>query len=569
MSGSTTTISRHHPITVAAPRHLLPSDPPETAPMILERDEDFITSVLADLSRPERGQALVSSIASTPAQVKVKEDDPPLSVVKLFQPIQRRFHLALIEAWCDVPGSPRLDPAAVAAAGLVVRRLTARTSDPAGAGLDDFHRRWLVEGWMRSGDRALGWLPVDPGEDGLADPSPQQRASLRATGVAGLDRLLLPLLLEGSESGGQEDVMPMFVAPPETCRATGHTYFYGLIPTASQERAASPADIDAALERLDSGSDFINHLVGPLRGCALTFPDPPGPDRRFDSSWKTAFEELAHADAPAAAEAGGARRRGGSHWQFRQLLMQLAVEFDAFGDGASSRALRTTLRRLRLPCAPHPRLRSGRSVPADQFLRQAVRILLDGEQGVTLEMPLRWPALEPPLRTELRQRLSQLLRERLSALAGRRGRYDREGAVYAIRTFLRLKPCDGCPARTVWSGYSRPFVIAAWYESAAGADPVAISLPDVSDRSQLRSLKPNVSFVVPGKLADLLQSDGADLLEGKSTSSGSLGIQWICGFSLPVITLCAFIVLNIFLSLLNIFLGWLLYVKVCLPFPKK
>jgi hypothetical protein len=564
MSGST--ITRHHPITVSAPRHLVPSDPPDTAPMILERDEDFITSILADLAQPERRHALASSMASTPAQVEV--GGRPVSVVKLFQPIQRRFHLALIEAWCDVPGSPRLDPDAVAAAGLVVRRLTPRTSDPAVAGLDDFHRRWLVEGWMRSGERALGWMPVDPGEDGLADPSPERRASLRATGVAGLDRLLLPLLMEGSESGGQEDVMPMFVAPPETCQATGHTYFYGLIPTASQERAAAPADIDAALERLENGSDCINHLVGPLRGNAFTFPDPPGPDRRFDSSWKAAFEALARADAPIAAEADCTARGGGPHWQFRQLLMQLAVEFDAFGDGASSRALRTTLRRLRLPCAPYPRLRSGRSVPADQFLRQAVRILLDGEEGVTQEMPLRWPALEPSLRAELRQRLSQVLRERLSALAGHRGRYDREGAIYAIRTFLRLKPRDGCPARTVWSGYSRPFVIAAWYESAAGAEPVAISLPDVSDRSQLRSLKPNVTFVVPGKLADLLQSDGADLLEGKTTG-GSLGIQWICGFSLPIITLCAFIVLNIFLSLLNIFLGWLLYVKVCLPFPKK
>jgi uncharacterized protein YggT (Ycf19 family) len=202
------------------------------------------------------------------------------------------------------------------------------------------------------------------------------------------------------------------------------------------------------------------------------------------------------------------------------------------------------------------------------LLLQAARILLEGEPMGTLEMPLRWPELEEGVRDELRQRLSQCLREQLSALVGRRGRYDQEGAVYAIRSFIRLKPRDGCPARTVWSGYSRPFVIAAWYESVPGADPVAIPLPDVSDRNQLRALRPNVSFVVPGKLADLLQSEGSDLLEGKS-GGGSLGIQWICTFSLPTITLCAFIVLNIFLSLLNIFLGWLAYVKVCLPFPQQ
>jgi hypothetical protein len=564
MSGST--LTRHHPITVAAPRHLLPSHPPDPAPLILERGEDFIPSLLADLAHPEGRQALLASIASTPAPLEVQ--GRLVSAVKLFQPIQRRFHLALIEAWCDVPGFPRLDPGAVAAAGLVIRRLTARDAESAPAGLDDFHRCWQVEGWMRSGERALGWLPVDPGEDGLVDPSPQLRASLRSTRVAGLDRLLLPLLLEESQARGEEAVVPMFVAPPEACRASGHTCFYGLIPTASQERAAAPADIDAALERLQSGTDFLNHLVGALRGIGFPFPDPPDSERRFNASWKKAFDALASQEAPVPADGQAPGRGPGPHWQFRQLLWQLAVEFDAFGESASSEALRQTLRRIPLPCRETPVPGWLRTVPADQFLRQAARILLEGEPMGTLEMPLRWPELEEGVRDELRQRLSQCLREQLSALVGRRGRYDQEGAVYAIRSFIRLKPRDGCPARTVWSGYSRPFVIAAWYESVPGADPVAIPLPDVSDRNQLRALRPNVSFVVPGKLADLLQSEGSDLLEGKS-GGGSLGIQWICTFSLPTITLCAFIVLNIFLSLLNIFLGWLAYVKVCLPFPQQ
>ena len=555
---------RHHPISVAAPRHILPSPLPATSPpVILERDEDFITSTLADLARPEGREALVSSIACTPSRLKV--DGRP--VVKLFQPIQRRFHLALIEAWCDGPGSPRLDPAAVEAAGLVVRRLTARPEGSDTDGLDDFHRRWVPERWMRFGEQPLGWRPVDPFEDGVADPSAAVRASLRSTGVAGLDRLLLPLLMADGEGSAEEDVMPMFVAPPETCQASGHTLFYGLISTASQERASAPADIDAVLEQLNSGSDFRRHLVGPLQGGSFNFPDPPQPDRCFDSTWATAFEQLARQEAPRAADAEGGARAAGSHWLFRQLLLQLAVEFDAFAENSSAQALRATLRRIRLPCSKHKWLRSARSVPADRFLHQAVRVLLDREEGVTVEMPEFWPKPEADIGAELHQRLNQALGQRLGELVGRRGRYDREDALYAIRSFVRLKPRDGCPARTVWSAYSQPFVIAAWYESVEGSDPVAISLPDVSDRDQLRSLKPNVSFVVPPKLADLLRNDGSDLMEGKANGA-SLDIQWICGFSLPIITLCAFIVLNIFLSLLNIFLGWLLYVKVCIPFPK-
>ena len=47
-----------------------------------------------------------------------------------------------------------------------------------------------------------------------------------------------------------------------------------------------------------------------------------------------------------------------------------------------------------------------------------------------------------------------------------------------------------------------------------------------------------------------------------------LGIQWICSFSLPVITLVAMILLMIMISLLNIVFFWLPWVRICLPFPK-
>jgi hypothetical protein len=46
-----------------------------------------------------------------------------------------------------------------------------------------------------------------------------------------------------------------------------------------------------------------------------------------------------------------------------------------------------------------------------------------------------------------------------------------------------------------------------------------------------------------------------------------LGIQWICSFSLPVITLVAMILLMIMISLLNIIFFWLPWVRICLPFP--
>ena len=37
--------------------------------------------------------------------------------------------------------------------------------------------------------------------------------------------------------------------------------------------------------------------------------------------------------------------------------------------------------------------------------------------------------------------------------------------------------------------------------------------------------------------------------------------------SIPIITICAFIVLNIFLSLFDLFFSWMLFIKICLPIP--
>jgi hypothetical protein len=43
----------------------------------------------------------------------------------------------------------------------------------------------------------------------------------------------------------------------------------------------------------------------------------------------------------------------------------------------------------------------------------------------------------------------------------------------------------------------------------------------------------------------------------------------ICSLSIPIITLCAFIVLMIFLSLLNIVFWWMAFFKICLPIPVR
>jgi hypothetical protein len=97
-------------------------------------------------------------------------------------------------------------------------------------------------------------------------------------------------------------------------------------------------------------------------------------------------------------------------------------------------------------------------------------------------------------------------------------------------------------------------------------------MPDLSDAK--KGLARGASFDMPPGLANLmngLNSSAAQqaMMTGAGGSTGGLGIRFICSFSLPAISICAMIMLSITLSLLNIFLGWMAWIKICLPLPVK
>ncbi len=121
----------------------------------------------------------------------------------------------------------------------------------------------------------------------------------------------------------------------------------------------------------------------------------------------------------------------------------------------------------------------------------------------------------------------------------------------------------------VWSCYSDPFRIAAWYESG-GRAAAPVPLPDPFDKNVLKSAKQTSSFAVPPSLDERdaeREPDGIVERERLPPGGGGINLTWICGFSIPLITICAFFVLNIFLSLLNIVFFWMAFIKICIPFP--
>ena len=501
------------------------------APAILQRDDnDFIEGTLEDLRTAPSRSALRNDLASASAD----------GVLKLFQPVQRRFHLAVLEAFCDVPGEPRIDPNRIESAGMVIRRIG-----------EDGRR----EGWMRAGARLKGWVPLAGAADVDArhEPTVARRLAAKAIGPRSLARELVDHAAKQHGALLEEHVVPLFVAPPDVCEAASRTLYYGVVPTASSDRAEAPAEGPR-----DFGPEsraFRDHLVGTLNGEAL----------RFDRAGETvspAMRTIADIERGAAGHVA-------SLTLLVRMLQQLAIEFDAFGSSNASRALFAELESIALPLVVRPNEAPRSAVSAGAFLKRCVPILLERETADDApEMPESWPARDAAATARLAQLLSSALAERFKAVQSNAGRFDRANARYQLRAFVRIKPECGCPARTEWSAYTPPFTIAPWYETA-GAPAVQVPLPDPSDRGLLKSLKPGVSFVVPAALNNLFSQDAKKLAAGEGEPpSGTPSLQWICSFSIPIITICAFIVLMIFLTLFDIIFRWMLFIRICIPFPK-
>jgi hypothetical protein len=77
------------------------------------------------------------------------------------------------------------------------------------------------------------------------------------------------------------------------------------------------------------------------------------------------------------------------------------------------------------------------------------------------------------------------------------------------------------------------------------------------------SLGDLVMSVLPWPLHKDLPADAS-----KCGEPGTLGIGMICSLSIPIITICALILLMIIVSLLDLIFRWLPYFILCFPFPR-
>jgi len=539
----------HHAIALGGPAR---GDGPD-APALLAFDEsDFLRALdelLLSASWPARGW---------PQQLANRSLGAAGGAVRLFQPVHRRFSLALLDAHCLGFGEPRLDSRKIVGSGLVLRRFIG----PDNPGSDDLANPRHWQGWMGSESDAQGWVTFASRSALEADPEATQGVAAR-TGSAAVDALLAA---RNQRTKAVERTVPLWVAKPELAQATGRTLLFGLIPTASpaQQRAqASEVQAEVAILRARGSAPrqaFIDHLSPWLKvGVAKA---PPRAGGTFDRSWLTQTRIPDDED------------------EFIAFIEQLAYEFDAFRAGAARwRPRLAALRMWRFNPARLGVWKYDRIDPV-AFLAACARVVrndLGAAAAVTMPhligpAPQSFdPAPPPPAAVLLEALTDEALASVETIAVGQplpRGPYEEEDARYAVRAFVRVKgddPRSGteCPPRLVWSAPSRLFTIAPWFEST-GRPPPPIALPKL-DRASLARLKPSTSFMLPPEIRRLVNPNGAQAMLAGNPRRSSFGIDWVLQVSMPIMTVCALVSMTVVLTLLDFVFRWIPFAQILIP----
>ena len=157
---------------------------------------------------------------------------------------------------------------------------------------------------------------------------------------------------------------------------------------------------------------------------------------------------------------------------------------------------------------------------------------------------------------------------------------DMRDAWYVMRLVYERPDCAPFHS-TVVSAPTRPFQMAGFFDSDAPARPIRIGLPVDISPAGLRKFDKNAVFVMSDMLCGQVDRfKGLGLVDIvlsvlpwpfhkplRVPEKGPCGTGMMCSLSIPIITICALILLTIIVSLLELIFHWLPFFTVCFPLP--
>lgn len=164
---------------------------------------------------------------------------------------------------------------------------------------------------------------------------------------------------------------------------------------------------------------------------------------------------------------------------------------------------------------------------------------------------------------------------------------DTRDGIFVIRTVFDRPNC-GPLKPTLVSEPSRPFKLAGFFDPDAPARPIRIALPIDTSPAGLRKFDKNTAFMISDVLCGQIQRakgltfgdlvlsvlpwpfhKDLNLSGSGPCKQGDTGAQlgMICSLSIPIITICALILLMIIVNLLDFIFRWIPYFIMCFPLP--
>ncbi|MBZ5621156.1 MAG: hypothetical protein LAQ69_20880 [Acidobacteriia bacterium] len=141
------------------------------------------------------------------------------------------------------------------------------------------------------------------------------------------------------------------------------------------------------------------------------------------------------------------------------------------------------------------------------------------------------------------------------------------GDFFFIVRCMYLRPQCG---RNVGSPPSQPFQMASYFDSDAPARRIQVALPVDTSPEALRKYDKGIAFLISDELSKQMSRVKSlqALSQGDiSDPGGGLDVGLICSFSIPIITICALILLLVIVIALNLVFFWIPFFKICLPVP--
>ena len=520
-------------------------------------DAEFINRFRQDVQHERYGQAQFSNWMQEESHSQY--DNKP--VLRL--PTHRAFHLVCCEVVCERLGLPALDPQRITSAGFVIRRIGEKQE----------------QAWILEDGEALGWQDA-PTES--TDPDIYRR--LCANGV------LHKRANEPAYSG--EQTHPLHVLEARDSAGKCHTLLFGYVPLGGFYYARDKTSLfsDSTLKQIkDAAARILSWPFGYRNTGKMRWRSRYAKPIEDGVPSKAMFELLRllvnsyHLGEPQREQNESLESVCEELWFFDEP--RLPEELRSLSYDEHNRKLFVPHHRSSLTAYLKSCFAQAENNPLVAWIiRQEEKIdsaggldkagdlePLPNANGIgNLKDTLMMLAADAQV---LRHQLEQRFRDQTLAQAKEiplpkfaQGADD----IYQVAPFVRALN-DAGKEQIQWADSkhrSTVFRVAAPFDPEASR-PSLIQMPSLRDLK--RGLAKGASIMTPGDTFDMINAlklkkgVSPDLLDG---GGPKLGIQWICSFSLPVITLVAMILLMIMISLLNIVFFWLPWVRICLPFPK-